>query len=70
MSNLLHPNLHNQKSIKRHDERAFNQARSVTLSYDKIGHSDASVLYELGNTKVLVSITLQDGVPRFIRGKK
>lgn len=45
--------------------------RPIKLTYDVFGNANSSsVLFEQGRTKVLVSITLQDGIPRFLRGKK
>jgi ribonuclease PH len=44
------------------------QIRPVVLHYDVYGFADASLLFELGNTKVLCSITLQNTVPHFLRG--
>lgn len=57
-------------SIKRYDGRECNQLRSISIQYDTLGYADACVLLEVGNTKVLASVTLQDGVPRFLRGQK
>ncbi|QQR48577.1 ribonuclease PH [bacterium] len=55
---------------RRIDGRAVDQVRSVKTYYDLIGFADASILFELGKTKILVSVTLQDGVPRFLKGQK
>ncbi len=55
---------------KRLDGRLFDQIRPVTISYDVYGYADASVLLELGNTKVLACVTLQQGVPPFLKGQK
>jgi ribonuclease PH len=54
----------------REDGRSFTQLRPIKLKYDSLGYADASVLIETGQTKVLVSITLQDGVPPFLKGQK
>lgn len=50
--------------------RAFNQVRPIDLKYDAFGFASSSVLFSIGKTKVLVAISLQDGVPRFLRGQK
>lgn len=50
--------------------RAYNEVRPIYLQYDVFGNSDASVLFIQGGTKVLVSVTLQDGVPAFLKGQK
>jgi ribonuclease PH len=43
--------------------------RNVAVSYDIFGYADASILLEFGNTKVLCCVTLQAGVPFFLKGK-
>lgn len=55
--------------MKRIDGRTFEQVRPTSITYDIYKNADGSVLFELGNTKVLCSIMLQDGVPHFLRGK-
>ncbi|MBD3231077.1 ribonuclease PH [Candidatus Dependentiae bacterium] len=55
---------------KRYDGRTFNQIRSIKIKHDHFGYSDGSVLFEMGITKVLISVTIQNGVPQFLRGKK
>lgn len=54
----------------RHHNRPVNAMRTINIFYDAIGFADASVLIELGNTKVLVSINLQQSVPPFLKGQK
>ncbi len=43
--------------------------RPLKIEYDAFGFADASVLLGLGNTKVFCNITLQKGVPSFLRGQ-
>jgi len=50
------------------DGRTCFQVRPLSLSYDQFGYADASVLFSMGGTRVLVSVSLQDGVPPFLRG--
>lgn len=57
-------------STSRPDGRQFDQLRPLKISYDSFGYADSSVLFEVGNTKVLCSVTLQQGVPPFLRGKQ
>lgn len=59
-----------QKTIRRIGGRAYNQLRPLSVSYDVYGYALASVLLEVGNTKVLCSINIQHNVPPFLRGKK
>jgi ribonuclease PH len=57
-------------SFRRADNRAPEQIRPVSIRYDAYGCADASVLYEQGNTKVLVGVTLQPMVPPFLKGQR
>lgn len=50
--------------------RKADQLRPVSLTYGICGNADGSVLFSMGNTKVLCTVTLQEGVPHFLRGKK
>ncbi len=56
-------------SFKRSDGRAYNQLRTLKLSYG-FGYAAGSVLFHIGNTKVLCSVTMQPSVPSFLKGKK
>jgi ribonuclease PH len=55
---------------KRLNGRASNQLRPIKVTYDIFEYAAGSVLYEIGKTKVLCSVTLQSGVPPFLRSKK
>lgn len=57
-------------TLFRNDGRAENQLRPIYIQYDLFGHAHASVLFELGGTKVLVSVTLQPNVPPFLKGQR
>lgn len=57
-------------NYKRTDGRTFNQVRPINLKYDVYGYAPANILFEQGDTKILLSVTLQDGVPQFLRGQK
>jgi ribonuclease PH len=54
----------------RHDGRDFDQLRPVKLQYDVYGYADASLLFEIGNTKILTAVTLQQSVPPFLKGQR
>ena len=41
--------------------------RPVKIVHDAFGYADASVLFEQGKTKILCNVTLQDGVPPFLK---
>ena len=53
-----------------HKQRQLDQIRPLTITYNAFGYADSSVLYEIGGTKVLCSVTLQPGVPSFLRGTR
>lgn len=56
------------ESFVRHDNRRADQLRSLKVSFDVFGYAASSMLFELGNTKVLCAVTLQPGVPQFLKG--
>ncbi|MGC2310422.1 MAG: ribonuclease PH [Candidatus Babeliaceae bacterium] len=56
-------------SLRAHN-RLFEQLRPLKATYDVFSYAAGSVLFEMGNTKVLCAVTLQAGVPHFLRGKK
>ena len=55
---------------KRTDGRLSNQLRPIKVTYDIFEYAAGSVLYEIGKTKVLCAVTMQEGVPPFLRSKK
>lgn len=59
-----------EKQFQRVSGRGYNQLRPLAISYNVFGYAAGSVLFELGNTKVLCSVTLQTGVPPFLKGSK
>lgn len=59
-----------RKLQSRFGGRAYNEVRPLSISYDVYGYALASVLLEMGKTKVFCAITIQNNVPPFLRGKK
>ena len=57
-------------SFKRHDGRDINEFRPISIQYDVYGYAHSSLLFELGNTKVLVTVSLQQSVPLFLKGQR
>jgi len=53
----------------RNDGRACDHVRPISITYDLFGYATASLLFEIGQTKVLVGISLQNKVPLFLKGK-
>ena len=49
--------------------RTANQIRPVTFTRQFTCHAEGSVLVEFGNTKVLCNATVEEGVPRFMKGQ-
>lgn len=54
--------------MTRHDHRAGNELRPVTIETDYLIHPEGSVLISVGNTKVICTATVEDRVPPFLRG--
>lgn len=49
--------------------RSVQQVRPVTLTRHYTKHAEGSVLVEFGDTKVLCTATIDEGVPRFLKGQ-
>jgi ribonuclease PH len=55
--------------VIRNDKRTPDQLRPVSFSRGIYEFAAGSVLFEMGKTKVLCAVSLQNGVPPFLRGK-
>lgn len=55
--------------IKRRDGRSASDIRSVECLYEPFGYADGSILLRIGKTQVYCAVTLQQGVPPFLRGQ-
>ncbi|MFI3246163.1 MAG: ribonuclease PH [Ferrimonas sp.] len=49
--------------------RSASQARPVTITRHFTAHAEGSVLIAFGETKVICTASVTEGVPRFLRGK-
>ena len=49
--------------------RTASQIRPVTITRQFTCHAEGSVLIEFGNTKVLCNASVEEGVPRFMKGQ-
>ncbi len=49
--------------------RANHEVRPVSITRNFTCHAEGSVLVEFGNTKVICTATVEDGVPRFLKGQ-
>ena len=45
------------------------QLRQVKITREYTQHAEGAVLVEFGNTKVICTATVENSVPRFLRGK-
>ena len=53
----------------RYDGRELDQLRPVRITPGFMGNADGSVLIEWGNTRILCTAMLEEGVPPFLTGK-
>jgi ribonuclease PH len=53
----------------RASDRTSNQLRPITITRNYTIHAEGSVLVEFGNTKVLCTASVAEGVPRFMKGE-
>jgi ribonuclease PH len=53
----------------RPSNREPNQLRTIKITRKYTNHAEGSVLVEFGNTRVLCTASVVDGVPRFLKGK-
>jgi ribonuclease PH len=53
--------------VYRSDNRASDQLRPVTITPDYITTAEGSVLIEVGNTRVICTASVEEGVPVFLR---
>jgi ribonuclease PH len=56
--------------MPRHDGRAPDQLRPITVTRDYLLHPEGSVLVEFGATKVICTATVEDKVPQFLKGQQ
>lgn len=54
----------------RQDGRLANAIRKVNIKTNYIKYAEGSCLFELGNTKVICTASVEDGVPLFLRGQE
>jgi ribonuclease PH len=55
--------------VKRTDGRRVNELRPVRVTRRFIRHAEGSVLIEMGETKVICTASVQEGVPPFLRNQ-
>lgn len=73
MSSLSDYNAHNyfihRDHTMRPSGRTFGQIRPVTITRQFTAHAEGSVLIEFGDTKVICTASVEEGVPRFLKGQ-
>jgi ribonuclease PH len=57
------------QEMTRIDGRKPDQLRKVTVRKDYLKHAEGSCLIAFGDTKVVCSASVEDGVPSFLKGK-
>ena len=55
--------------MKRIDDRRPDELRPIKFTKNYLKYAEGSCLIEMGNTKVICSASVEDGVPPFLRGK-
>src|SRR4030043_1998697 len=55
--------------MKRIDGRANDELRPVHIKLDYQAFAEGSALIELGNTRILCAVTVEDRVPAFLKGE-
>ena len=55
--------------MKREDGRQFDEMRNVTITPGAQQYAEGSVVIETGNTKVLCAVSIEEGVPAFLKGQ-
>ena len=53
----------------RSDGRALDQLRPVTITPRYTKHAEGSALIEVGDTKVICTVSVEDRVPPFLKGQ-
>ena len=58
-----------KEQFMRPSGRTLGQIRPVTITRQFTSHAEGSVLIEFGETKVICTATVEEGVPRFLKGQ-
>ncbi|MEZ9436745.1 ribonuclease PH [Vibrio atlanticus] len=53
----------------RPNDRAVDQIRPIKITRNYTAYAEGSVLVEFGNTKVLCNVTVEENVPRWLKGQ-
>jgi ribonuclease PH len=66
---ILTKNIGAENEMNRPSGRQPDQAREIKITRNYTRHAEGSVLVEFGDTKVLCNATVEEGVPRFLKGQ-
>ena len=55
--------------MKRQNDRKRGELRKIKITPDFMKFAEGSCLFEIGNTKVVCTASVESGVPRFLKGK-
>lgn len=55
--------------MKRPSGREANQLRTIKITRHYTKHAEGSVLVEFGDTKVICTVSVETGIPRFLKGQ-
>lgn len=58
-----------RESPMRPSGRSTNQVRPITITRNFTAHAEGSVLVEFGDTKVICTASVEENVPRWLKGK-
>ena len=56
-------------TISRHAGRAADELRPISITPGYIEYPEGSVLFELGNTRVLCNVTIENGIPGWMKAR-
>src|SRR3990172_1478512 len=59
-----------KSTMQRSYNRTVTQLRPVRLLNNIFDYSDGSLFLEIGKTRVICSVTINEGVPHFLKGKQ
>ncbi len=57
------------QTYTRFDGRAADALRSIRITPDFVDYPEGSVLFEMGKTRVLCNVTVEEGVPKWMSGR-
>ena len=55
--------------MKRPSGRVADQLRPIRITRNYTKHAEGSVLVEFGDTKVICTVSVENGVPRFLKAR-